>query len=228
MTVEDVMTKEVITVAPETPLRDVARTLAENEVSGVPVVDDGAVLGVVSETDLVRGEAPNEQDGGWHLFSHSSKGVEPRGLARTAAEAMTAPAITVAGRDTLEAAVAIMTARDINRLPVVDSRGLAGIVTRADLVRAFARPDDEIHKDVIRVLRSEWIPLETVTVEVRSGEVYLSGEVNLPKAAKSIVPVVSSIPGVVTVHSELVQGEYDDGRENFARRAARRMSGTTI
>jgi CBS domain-containing protein len=58
MTVEDVMTKEVITVGPETPLKDVARTLAVNEISGVPVVDDGVVVGVVSETDLVRVSSP--------------------------------------------------------------------------------------------------------------------------------------------------------------------------
>jgi CBS domain-containing protein len=140
---------------------------------------------------------------------------------------MTAPPVTIAGRETLEAAAALMTGRDINRLPVVDGRGLAGIVTRADLVRAFARSDEEIEEEVVRVLRTEWIPPETVEVEVTAGEVLLRGEVKLPKAAKAVVPAVEAIPGVVRVHSELVQGEYDDGRPPLARRAARRMAGST-
>jgi len=228
MTVEDVMTQEVITVGLATPLKEVAQTLAENEISGVPVVDDGLVVGVVSETDLIRDEAPSEATSRWHMSTQENNGAAPRGLARTTAEAMTTPAITIVGNETLEAAAALMTARDINRLPVVDRRGLAGIVTRADLVRALARSDDEIRVDVVRALRTEWIQPETVTPEVTAGEVFLGGEVKLPKAATSIVPLVEAIPGVVSVHSELVQGQYDEGRKNFVRRAATRMStGTT-
>jgi CBS domain-containing protein len=226
MTVEDVMTQQVIAVGPEALLKEVARTLAENEISGVPVVDDGVVIGIVSETDLIRGEMPTEPTGRkWHVLAHEDNGIEPHGLARTAAETMSSPAITIAGRETLEAAAALMTARDINRLPVVDGRGLAGIVTRADLVRAFARSDDELREDVVRAVRSEWIPPETVTIEVTAGEVFLSGEVTLPKAANSVVTAVEAIPGVVCVHSQLVQGEYDDGRKNFVSRTARRMAG---
>jgi CBS domain-containing protein len=228
MTVEDVMTKEVITVRPETPLKEVARTLALNEISGVPVTDAGVVIGVVSETDLIRGEAPAETRGrSRHLFAHEPDGDEPRGLARTAGEAMTTPPLTIEGRETLEAAATLMSARDINRLPVVDDRGLAGIVTRADLVRALARSDEEIHADVVRTLRSEWIPPETVTVEVTAGKVFLSGEVTLPKAVQTVVPAVEAIPGVVSVHSGLVEGSYDDGRPGFARRTAKRLSGMT-
>ena len=230
MTVEDVMSTKVIAVGPDTPLKEVARTLAANEISGVPVVDDGVVIGVISETDLIRGELPGtEAAHKRHLFSHDNgNGASHHGLDRTAGEAMTTPPITIAGAETLEAAAALMTARDINRLPVVDLRGLAGIVTRADLVRAFARSDEEIKKDVIRVLRTEWVPPETVEVQVTAGEVFLKGEVTLPKAANAVVPAVEAIPGVVRVRSELVQGDYDAGRPSLARRAANRMtSGVT-
>ena len=97
-----------------------------------------------------------------------------------------------------------MTERGVNRLPVVDGRGLVGIVTRADLVRAFARPDDEIREDVLHTLRHMWISPHNVEVEVHRGEVTLRGTVDIPKLAEKVPPEIEAVPGVVSVTSELV------------------------
>ena len=94
----------------------------------------------------------------------------------------------------------------VNRLPVVDDEErLIGIVTRADLVRAFVRSDDEveqeIREDVIR--RTLWIEPDTIQVEVEGGEVRLSGEVETKGDAELIPTFVQRVPGVVAVLSKL-------------------------
>jgi CBS domain-containing protein len=95
----------------------------------------------------------------------------------------------------------------VNRLPVVDGRGLVGIVTRADLVRAFARPDEEIRDDVVHTLRHLWVSPEAVDVVVHRGEVTLRGTVGIPDLAKKVPPAIEKLPGVVSVTSELVDGD---------------------
>jgi CBS-domain-containing membrane protein len=94
----------------------------------------------------------------------------------------------------------------VNRLPVVDEdRRLIGIVTRADLVRAFVRSDEEIAKeireDVLR--RALWIEPDSVRVVVEDGEVRLSGEVETKADAELIPSFVQRVPGVVSVLSKL-------------------------
>lgn len=196
MIVDDVMTRDVATVPPNLLLKDVARLMTERGISGLPVVEDGKVIGVISEADILQkqrgpGEGRFHRNGKFH--------------ARTVADAMTSPAITVLGRSTLPAAATVMSDRGVNRLPVVDGRGLAGIVTRADLVRAFARPDDEIREDVVHTLRHLWVSLETVDVEVHRGEVTLRGTAGIPTLAKKVPAAIESLPGVVSVTSELVE-----------------------
>lgn len=196
MIVDDVMTRDVISVPPNTLLKEVARLLIERGISGVPVEEDGKVLGVVSEADIVSKERGRRK---WWLRPN------PRLHARTAGDAMTSPAITIQGRRSISSAAALMSDHGVNRLPVVDDRGLVGIVTRADLVRAFARPDEDIRQDVVKTLRSLWVSPQTVRVEVRRGEVTLRGAVTLPKIVKRVPAAIERVPGVVSVKSELVE-----------------------
>jgi CBS domain-containing protein len=155
MIVDDVMTEDVITVLPSLLLKDAARLMGEHGISGFPVVEDGQVIGVVSEGDILE-----KQRGPGEGRLHRNRKFS----ARTVADAMTSPAITVLGRSTLPAVAALMSDRGVNRLPVVDGRGLVGIVTRADLVRAFARSDEEIRQDVMHTLKQLWVSRETVAV----------------------------------------------------------------
>lgn len=223
MRVQDVMTQEVQTVAPETPLREVARLLTELRISGLPVVEDGLVVGVVSEADILvkeRGSNPGMPGLVGMLFDETAA-IARKLEARTAGEAMTSPAVTIEPTRPVSEAAARMIDRLVNRLPVVDEdEHLVGIVTRADLVRAFVRSDErlahEIREDVI--LHTLWIPPEQVNVTVEDGAVSLTGLVESEDDADLIVRLVRRVPGVVSVESSLAY-EYD-GKPRRGRRAA--------
>ena len=141
MKVSDVMTENVFTVTPETQLEVAANRMLEYGVSGLPVVDDGRVVGVLSETDILYKECARqpERDGLVDWIAHYPDDPPGGKLdARTVGQAMTTPAVTVAPERSLADAVALMLDLGIDRLPVVSGGFLAGILTRTDVVRAFA------------------------------------------------------------------------------------------
>lgn len=210
MNVRDLMTAEVLTVSPETPLKDVAAILAEHGISGVPVCDAGGrVLGVVSEGDILfKEQGVRERHGGalaW-LVDGSRWQDTLKASARTAGEAMTSPAITITQDRPAAAAARIMLDRAVNRLPVVRDGVLVGIVSRSDLVRAFTRSDEEIvteiREDVLR--RALWLDPDSVEITVRRGEVHLAGEIEAKSDAEVLTKLVARIPGVVSVGSDVL------------------------
>jgi CBS domain-containing protein len=208
MKVREVMTSDVTTVGRDTSLKDVAAILAERHISGVPVVDgDGAVLGVVSEADIVQKEvpAPPERTGLFRWLDVETGEVRAKIAARTAGEAMTAPAVTIEVDRPVSEAASLMVKRRIKRLPVVDRGKLVGIVTRADLVEAFLRPDDAIEREILEdvALRTFAIAPETLHVEVENGEVTLGGEVETADTAELLAAFVQRVPGVVSVRSHV-------------------------
>ncbi len=215
MKVEDVMTREVRTVAPTATLKEVAETLADLRVSGLPVVEDGRILGVVSEADILakeRGEEPNLGGLLSALFEDRHE-IRAKLHASTAGEAMTSPAITISGSRPVSDAAARMIDLGVNRLPVVDDEGkLVGIVTRADLVRAFVRSDEEIAREIREdvVLRSLWIEPDTIDVLVVDGAVTLTGRVETKTDAELVPAFVKRVAGVVSVESRL--SWLEDGR----------------
>jgi CBS domain-containing protein len=208
MQVKNVMTKRVVTVGPRTLLKDVARLLVSKRVSGLPVVDeDGSVLGVVSEGDILVKE--RGRPGRGSLLDHLLEvdGQQPlKHSARDAADAMTSPAITIRPERPIAEAAGLMLDRCVNRLPVVDHKGkLVGIVTRADLVRAFVREDEaieqEIRDDVI--LRTLWNTPERFRIEVVGGEVTIEGEVHDAESADLLARFIERVPGVVGIRSRV-------------------------
>jgi CBS domain-containing protein len=215
MKIKELMRENPIAIGSETPLRDVAIILAENGFSGLPVIGERLeVLGVVSEADiLVKEQGPSNSRGGvlgWLLAEEVPDTAKL--AARTAGEAMTSPAITIRPEANVSYAARLMTENGIKRLPVVDSHGtLIGIVTRADLVRAFARPDHEIEReireDVIR--RILWIEAPNVVVRVERGEARLSGRLERRSDAELLEQFAARVPGVVSVHSTL-RWRWDD------------------
>ena len=217
MTVRDAMTRSVLTVPLIAPLREVAQVLVDNAISGVPVVDvDGTVLGVVSEADLlVKEQGPGAiRHRPLARFIGESKAARAQLVkleAVTAHEAMTAPAVTITSGRPIHEAAAIMTARRVNRLPVVDDGRLVGIISRADLVRAYVRSDDDlietIRQDVI--FRSLWLDPDQFTVEVQGGVASIRGRVERRSTAEIIEDAVRSVPGIIEVHAA-VSWSVDD------------------
>jgi CBS domain-containing protein len=189
MLVRDVMTERVFTVTRDTSLKVAATRMIEYGVSGLPVVDgEEVVVGVVSETDVLFKErvAPDRKGVVDWLVHYGEDPPLAKLEARTAGEAM-------------------MLDLSIDRLPVVDSGQLVGIVTRADLVRAFARSDDLIAQEIRDegLLKRFWVGPSSVTLEVDQGNVVLEGRVDNGDLADSIVAFTERIPGVVSVESKL-------------------------
>jgi CBS domain-containing protein len=218
MRVQEIMVTDVVTVGPETPLKEVAATLLSRGISGVPVVDAGRrVLGIVSETDLLQKElgAPVRPHGLGHLIRLRGSGgrVESKVRARTAREAMTAPALAVGRGASARDAASLMVERHVSRLVVVEdevasgpveAEVLVGILTRADLVRAFARSDEQVADEIeATICRDLGIPRGTIGVDVRDGDVTLSGHVDDRSTVEALVARAVAVPGVVSLASEV-------------------------
>jgi CBS domain-containing protein len=227
MKIAEVMQRDVVTVAPDTSLKDVAALLVRRRISGVPVcAPDGSVLGVVSEADILVKEQGIELDPGGLLgrLLDDAYGDSERFEARTAGEAMSAPAVTVAPGQSVYEAARLMTAKQINRLPVAGGSQLVGIVTRADLVRAFQRSDEEIAREIAEevLLRLLWVDPASLAIAVEDGVVSLAGTVETRMLARLVASYARRVPGVVAVHSEL-EWHVDDGERRRHTRPGRRV-----
>jgi CBS domain-containing protein len=223
MRVDDLMTREVVSVSPGTTLKEVAAKLVEHRISGLPVCDtDGTVLGVVSEADILyRERGPAEREGLLaRLFEEGLATETRKAAARTADDAMSTPPITILAYRTVSTAARTMLEHRVKRLPVVDIGGhLIGIVTRADLVRAFVRSDEEIEREIREevVERTLWSGPNSVDVAVKGGEVELTGEVETEGDLDLLERLVAQVPGVVEV-SAAITCRSEDRARSVARR----------
>jgi CBS domain-containing protein len=214
--VRDVMTPEVITVGEQASFKKIAATMAEHRVSALPVLDeDGRVAGIVSEADLLLKEELPEDPAGGRLFQgHRQRAQRAKAAGATAAELMTAPAVTVGPDTTVTEAARLLHRHGIKRLPVVDPAGpLLGIVSRADLLKVFLRSDAEVAQEIRRkvLLRAMWVDPDSVTVQVRDGVVTLTGQLERRSLIPIAVSLVHGIDGVVDVVDRLTF-ELDDSK----------------
>ena len=216
MKVRDVMTTQVVSVPPGMRLKELARVLSEARIGGAPVVsEDGEVIGVVSEADLVGkqiGRPPSRRTPLDWIFGNGDDAWELRRRAAiTVEDAMTAPPITVTADRPLREVAALMVDRDVNRLPVMEDGRLIGIVTRADLVRAYLGRDDAIlraiREDVIK--RRMWLDPDQLRIEVGEGMVRLSGSVDRRSTAGLLEKLCGLVDGVDGVDSRLTW-DFDD------------------
>jgi CBS domain-containing protein len=221
MHVQDVMTEDVATVRPETPLKEVAALLVEKRISGLPVCDaDGALLGVVSEADILvkeEGVEPERRRAlAWLL--RGDNGAD-KIAATTAGEAMTSPAVTIDPRRPVSDAARLMIERSVNRLPVVEGARLVGIVTRADLVAAFTRSDEEIRREIVDELlvRTLWIEPGLLRVDVDEGRVTISGQVDTQTELELAAAFIRRVPGVVDVDATGLHAAIEHERKSLGR-----------
>ncbi len=141
VTAREIMTREVVSVRPDTTLAEVAAAMGARGISGVPVVDDaGRVVGVISEKDFLTHMGVAEPKNFMVLVASCLQSRACVALPirkRLAADIMTSPAITVAPEASVKDIAAIFTGQGLNRVPVTDPSGrLLGLVSRGDLVRA--------------------------------------------------------------------------------------------
>jgi CBS domain-containing protein len=210
-TVREVMTGSVVSVTPDMSIKDVARLLVDRRISGLPVVDaDGVVVGVVTEGDLLVKEQDTTSIHRRPLARIFGESRETRAMlakaeARTAGEAMSAPAITITADAPIHEAASVMIDRKVNRLPVVDNGKLLGIVARADVVRTLARSDADLAEDVRReaLWKGLWIDPSTFTVEVTEGVAKIKGSVQRRSTAAIVERMVRAVPGIVDVNADI-------------------------
>ena len=217
MKVRDVMSSPAITVGPDTPFAEIVDRLLENGISGVPVVsDDGRLLGVVTEADLVSKEAYGyRRPRALALFVDVLSGRDPqwlrKGAGRVARELMTnAPTTAAPDEDLAIAARRALEARH-KRMPVVEDGRVVGIVSRHDLLKPFHRTDDAVAADIAALLADPLQVPETHQAKpsVVSGVVALDGTVRWPSDIRLLEAVVARVPGVVAVENRLEAQETE-------------------
>ena len=214
MKVRDLMTTDPITTTPDAPLKEAARTMVREKISGLPVMEGGKLVGIVTEGDFLRQEANRDQPYRLSLLEalFGDGGAEP--AVETVGEVMSEPVITITADATVSEAARVMSHRRVKRLPVVDDDGnLIGVISRADVVNAFTKPDevieDEVREDIVR--RLLFLEPDAVGVDVKDGVVTLTGELENHTEAHLLEELTRRIAGVVRVVSKLTY-EIDDER----------------
>jgi len=202
MNVVDLMTTEVIAVSRDTGLREAARLMFRNRVSGLPVTEpDGTLIGIITEADFLRLEVERQEGA--------------RDQVATVGEVMSIGVVTIRPEMEIYEAAKIMAVQEVKRLPVVDDDNrLLGVISRADIVSIFTRPDDviedEIREDLLR--RVLFIDPDELGVSVTNGVVALSGEVGTRAEASMLEELTNRLDGVFGVETKLtwLHADVDD------------------
>jgi CBS domain-containing protein len=217
MRAHQIMTRSVVTVAPDATILEAANTMLQHHVSGLPVVDAaGKLAGIVSEGDFIRrGEIGTQRKRSrWLSFLMGTGATQyVREHGRKVSEVMTRDPFTIAEDATLEEIVNAMEANGVKRLPVMRDGKLVGIVSRANLLHAVASlareipdptaDDDHIRSRVIRAIeKNDWSPFG-LNVIVRDGIVHLSGVITDEDCRRAAIVAAENVSGVKKVHDHL-------------------------
>ncbi|MFF3754640.1 CBS domain-containing protein [Streptomyces sp. NPDC002018] len=220
----ELMTRDVVSVRLDTPFKEIARTLADHDISAVPVLDDtGRPVGLVSEADLLRKAADRSDLSGRTPPPDLEAWERARAEGSTAEEVMSAPVVCAHPHWTVVEAARLMAVRNVKRLPVVDETDtLSGIVSRTDLLRVFLRQDRAIRDEITHDVLAGTLGLApmAVTADVKEGEVMLHGTVEDSRLIPVLVRLCESVDGVVSVSEDLRHPVYDIGPTPGPRRGA--------
>jgi CBS-domain-containing membrane protein len=205
--VRDVMMTEVVIAHKDDTYKQIASLMSEHKVGEIPVLGrDRLVAGVVSEADLIRKQERHYRRAGTGLRGRT-RHERAQAEGRSAAELMTAPAITIHPDAPIGAAARLMNGHHIKLLPVVDPAGkLIGVVTRSHLLSVFLRPDTEVADEVRAVLSNVLLDdADAVTVTAKDAAITLSGTLP-PDLIQAAVRLAGDVDGVVTVVNSLTAG----------------------
>jgi CBS domain-containing protein len=234
MRAHQIMTKPVITVSPDATIVEAANIMLQRHVSGLPVVEDDELVGIVSEGDFIRRSEIGTQHkrGRWLRFilgpgQSASDFVREHG--RRVFEVMTKDPLTITEDTALAEIVNMMEKNNVKRLPVVRDGTLVGIVSRANLLQAVASlarevpdptaDDDHIRERIITAMeKNDWCPFG-LGVIVKDGIVHLSGVITEERSRQAAVVAAENVQGVKKVHDHLcwvdtMSGMYIDAPED--------------
>jgi CBS domain-containing protein len=218
MQAADVMTFGAASIRADAPVEEAARVMVQHRISGLPVVDDnGDLVGMVTEGDLLRREASAQRPRWLELLLGPEKPADGPRLAHlaTVAEVMTRPVVTVSEDTRVQEVADILQRHGIKRVPVVRGGKVTGIVSRADLLRGLARlaedmpaasaEDRALRQRVLdalaRVSKDDW---RSVNVVARNGTVELRGATADAGLRARLVAAVRGAPGVKQLDDRMV------------------------
>lgn len=220
MNVRDAMTKDVVTVGPETTVREIAALLVSRRISAVPVVtQDNHLVGIISQTDLGhRSETGTEKKRKWWLSIFADPDTQAREYSKThglrARDVMTRHIITVAPDTSLAEVADILGTHRVHRVPVLEGGRLVGIISRTDLVRKLAeaipppptvRPEDgQLHKAIWKEIKAQsWLSSAMINLSVKDGVVELYGATDSNAQRQALRVLVENVPGVRSVQNNV-------------------------
>lgn len=222
MKAADVMTRRVVTVHPDTPVRDAIRLMLQNDMSGLPVVEhDGCLVGIVTEGDFLRRAelGTGRKHRRWLeilMGPHRLAEEYVEAHARTVGEVMTRNVVTARPDSALGEIVAAMERHCVKRIPIVQGEKLVGIVSRANLLHAFSAAagevstrsiatDTTIRNGVLADLdKQSWAPATRISVVVWDGTVHLWGAITDEAQRRALIVLAENVPGVDEVRDHLV------------------------
>lgn len=207
--VRDVMTSDVMTIHQDAPFKAVVRALEERHVDAAPVVDDaGRLVGIVSQSDLTCHEEGPPRIVDW--FTRTGRRHIRKSRGQRARDLMSTPVRSISPDATVGAALREMARHHVGRLVITDVDGIAGMLTRSDLLRVFLREDGEIRADVLTAVAGAVGDCPNrLSVQVDEGVVMLKGWVQRTSAAWAAAAAARGVPGVVEVVDD-VESEVDD------------------
>ena len=218
VTAREIMSSPVVTLRPDTPVRQIVETMLRSRISGLPVVDDdGRVLGIVTEADLLEKEdrpIPEPPVLSWHgrsLRLERMLGRYRKATGTIARDVMTENIITAGETTNAQELAHLMLRHGINRILILREGRLAGIVTRADVLKVFLRSDESILQTVRETLARElYIDPASLTLACANGVVSAAGTVERHSDWALVLKWIRAVDGVVAVRADDLAYRTDD------------------
>ena len=220
MNAQDAMTKDVVTVGPQTTVGEIAAVLVRHRISAVPVVsEDSWVIGIVSQTDLGhRSETGTERQRKWWLDMFADSDTKAREYIKShglkAEDVMSRIVVSVSKQATLAEVADVLDSHRIRQVPVMDGGKLVGMISRADLVRKLAeikiaapaaRPDNgALQKAIWQQIKAQpWLRSAYINLAVKDGVVELYGAVDSSEQRRALRVLVEGVSGVRKVEDNV-------------------------
>lgn len=210
--VADIMNRSVATAVYDTPFREIVSVMIGSGVAALPVIDPvGRPIGIVDEADvLAKLEFQCGADVRPLLSNGRTRARWRKSSAKTAADLMTTPAITIAAEAPLRAAVRRLARAQLRQLCVVNrAQQLVGVLAFPDALRLFLRDDTAIEADIEELVAGTHPGADGITVQVNAGIATLNGALGLRSTVEHADRTARRVPGVVAVHNYL-DFEFDD------------------